>query len=110
MVNLSCGYYNAHSKSEFIVLTELENCLLLNIDMIYGLEKVYHHKTERAVHYNNYYSRWSDNEFEIDELGYCPECYSEYDDTGKCPECSLFEIEDTSIGFTDYLNKTKKKR
>ena len=42
-LNLSCGYYNAHTDSEYTVLSELENCLNFVMEICETVTDVYPH-------------------------------------------------------------------
>lgn len=71
-LNLSCGYYDAHTSHEFTVLSELQNCLDFVCHIIDTLtEKSYpfEYKEDRYGRYGGYgygsgmYSHWYDDYF-----------------------------------------------
>lgn len=63
-VNVSCGYYSAHSHSEYTILSELENTLNFIYRIITLNDKVYEHKATSA--YNYYRGRKGSNHYDWD--------------------------------------------
>lgn len=64
--NMSCGYYNPHSKDEFINLADMNNCKAMVYELIkqFGDQQWKHEATER-VYSDDYYegqSVWNDSE------------------------------------------------
>lgn len=53
-LNLSCGYYEAHTDREFTVLSELENCLLFVQNIIENCTDVYPYEYQPRS-YGSYY-------------------------------------------------------
>lgn len=53
-VNISCGYYCAHTHNEYGNIKELENCLNFIIDIIKLNDKVYPHKADLTYSYTHY--------------------------------------------------------
>lgn len=50
-INLSCGYYNPHSSTEYTIYDDLLNCMHLMSDIISTLEdKQYTHKYEKPIY------------------------------------------------------------
>lgn len=61
VANMSCGYHNPHTASEYIVLSEILNCMNMCDTIFYQLDKKYEHKfiTERYNYRSTgYYSGW----------------------------------------------------
>jgi tripeptide aminopeptidase len=75
--NISCGYYNAHSKHEFVVLADLQNCInyvhsvIKNIDMKFEAPySCVSHSTSykgKITNYNDDYE-WMDEYDWMDEF------------------------------------------
>lgn len=91
-VNLSCGYYNAHTSKEYVVLSELDECITQVCNILERADDTYYEYVE-AVYPTNYYNDW-----------YGANCYGEFpysDDTVVCYEilfaenngCVIEEIE-----------------
>jgi len=70
--NLSCGYYNAHSKHEFVVLTDLQNCINFTHSIIKNLSDIKFKAPEKnwnrkyygkysKFYYNDYYDDYDDD-------------------------------------------------
>ena len=53
-LNLSCGYYEAHTEHEFTVLPELENCLNFVMHIVSECREVFPFTGD----YGGYYRRW----------------------------------------------------
>ena len=68
--NLSCGYYNPHSKNEYVVIKDLEEALKFGADILYNITDSfepyvptykkttypsnYYHKTRKSYGYNDF--------------------------------------------------------
>lgn len=79
-LNLSCGYYNAHTDEEITILSELENCMELVAHIVETCTDVYpfeyvdrwstnlygtgHHSRSRYTQYNSYW--WGDDDYYTD--------------------------------------------
>ena len=68
-INMSCGYYNPHTDSEYTVISELENCLGFVCDIIQNMTEVYPHKRSKSwgcYGYGKYYGgfgrEWYDDD------------------------------------------------
>lgn len=97
-LNLSCGYYEAHTDHEFTVLSELENCLNFVCHIIETCTDVYPFEYKPRYSYGSYYGSyygggrsygrsygWSDMAFE-------DEAYDVFSDTAKWyPEMTFEE-------------------
>ena len=82
-VNISCGYYREHTDSEYMVISELQNCLNFMEELLktIPLDKQYEIKIDYKA-YNSYYSggRWP-YEPDYSSYGYGSKDYpTEYDD------------------------------
>lgn len=53
-INLSCGYYEPHSDTEFTVKADLLNCLDFVAHIIEHCTKTYPHKSEPCSYYDRY--------------------------------------------------------
>ena len=60
-LNLSCGYYNAHTDEEVSVVAELENCQNFVFHMIDTMQKVYPFEYQ-ALWSDNY---WGDSDYDV---------------------------------------------
>lgn len=59
-VNLSCGYYNAHTKNEYVVLSEMENSIEAALQILYRTsEDDAFEYIEAESYYSKYYSGYS---------------------------------------------------
>jgi len=105
--NLSCGYYNAHSKTEYTKFNELNNALLYGKEILNTLTKQY----EPPIKYNDTFKdSWKHDEFDKYYL-YCKVCdeyfsdddLSKYDMKSYCPYCGsdLYE-EDFDDNIENY--------
>lgn len=67
-VNISCGYYNAHTTSEYVVLEEMENSIKTTIKIMKdAIEKnvQYEYKKREYNYYSRFTSRFNtDDDFE----------------------------------------------
>lgn len=54
-LNLSCGYYQAHTDREFCVLSELENCFNFVCHIIENIKEVYPFVSSYKSYYDKYY-------------------------------------------------------
>lgn len=59
-LNLSCGYYEAHTDREFTVLSELDNCLQFVFSIIENCTDVF--PFEYKSYHHDYYDMWSYDE------------------------------------------------
>ena len=98
-VNISCGYYCAHTHKEYGNLTELNNCLNFILDIIKLNDKVYEHTADLSGSYSRYSNfSWPPGETEhvyayqdSDEAFYenladkCSNCK-----TYRCDECNYY--------------------
>ena len=89
-VNISCGYYYAHTHKEYGNLTELQNCLNFIIDIIRLNDKVYEHTADLRYSYSRFtypsyydYKYNSDEEFYHSLADYCEKCATY--DCDHCP-------------------------
>ena len=53
-LNLSCGYYEAHTDREFTVLSELSNCLDFVCDIIENVTDTYPYEYDKYSYYKGY--------------------------------------------------------
>lgn len=93
-VNISCGYYRAHTHNEFGNLSELCNCLNFILEIIRLNDKVYEHTSELRSSYKYYYGYYGD----VDEEDY----YSHSQDSDeefynnlaeRCSKCKDYDCE-----------------
>lgn len=102
--NLSVGYYNAHTKQEFVVLEQLENSLkyvssiVTNLDVKYEAPDTYSRRTTSSIAapYDNYY----DDEYWEEKYGYSSI------NSGATQSTSLADLSDDELdelfgGFDD---------
>ena len=121
-INLSCGYYRAHSDQEYTVIDELLNSFKFGSKIIDTLDKTY----ERVDHMKyslkgKYNWRHGINTFDdftsmYDAVGvyYCVKCGNSFKDSDDfydhmCPICNSFDVElldyeDTDGGEYDIKN------
>lgn len=91
-VNISCGYYNAHTHQEYGKLSELQNCLNFIIDIINNNTKVYEHTSEIP----NYSYKYFDDDATYWEEKYKDYYYDSYepnwDKVNKiCSNCKFYD-------------------
>lgn len=106
-VNISCGYYGAHSEREYTKLNELErayNTACAIIDHVKGKfekpQKVWKYDYSSAYGYNSYtYRKWyMDNEEELWD-----EPFLDIYDGIECPNCGYDDcITESSFNIGDY--------
>lgn len=91
-LNLSCGYYEAHTDHEFTVLSELDNCLQFVCDIIENVTDTYPFEyvplswgTKKSGRYSYY------NRYEIDEA-YDYDYDEMYDILSRCPDITFEEV------------------
>jgi tripeptide aminopeptidase len=102
-VNLSCGYYNAHSNKEFTSLEELKNAYDFGFEILNTLDSYY----SRIENYHSWLDYFDD---EPEYLFFCPQCESFFDvneiiyDT-RCPVCKtgILYIRARSLDY-DYFD------
>lgn len=112
MVNMACGYYNAHTHTEYTVNKDLEVCLNINYEICSTLLDEYPHTSMSYA--RDYYMDWRDWEqnYELtDDPEYCTYCgeqklplslYNEgYEVCDWCASC---------INEKQEVVKTKKKK
>ena len=86
-VNLSCGYYNAHTTKEYVILSELENCIQ-NVckllartnpekDIYEYIEAVYYNRSYYSGGFN--FGDWYASKSSTDYGGACLYCIAYYD-------------------------------
>lgn len=98
MLNIACGYYNAHTETEYISQKDLENCLNVNYALCTTLDKIYQHKSYIKTYksYKQYSTvdyKWDDNIDISEDL--CPKCDGIMYQVGNFRECSVcFHFED----------------
>lgn len=115
-VNLSCGYYNAHKKDEYVVIQEMEAvieeaCKILERttedDVYEYIEAVYNYKNSKWWDYGgyNYYKGCyttsdiygyedeiiADTKYEVEEMYFLISYYNVY---GEIVECEVFAHSD----------------
>ena len=101
-VNLSCGYYNAHTTSEYVVFEELELCIeriktLLEVNQ--ADDKKFKYEVERWYSYNNnnYYGYYGYNN-NIKNSEVCVEF--SYEEDGKtCYDCTIGYSVEECVGM-----------
>lgn len=59
-VNISCGYYCAHTHKEYGNITELQNCLNFIIEIIKLNDKVYEHTSDLTYSYGSWNFNYKD--------------------------------------------------
>jgi len=67
--NVSCGYYRPHADDEYVVVSDVENCLGLFITLIESMVDVYEHTYSPPSYYGRY--SWHDR-------SYTPSTYKTY--------------------------------
>ncbi len=96
-VNISCGYYKAHTKQEYTVKWELLNSLEFGKEIIEKVTGPFKH----TIINKGLFGGWSYKDLKNDSYSACPKCYTKmnflevYDDVGKtdtvygeyCPQC-----------------------
>jgi hypothetical protein len=55
-VNISCGYYNAHSDGEYTNIADVKNALALCLDVLMNLTQRYTHKKETKLFPSRYWN------------------------------------------------------
>ena len=74
--NISCGYYEPHSKNEYVVLEDVENALNFGADIIFNLDRTY---APEVKTYNSGYTRtvygYNDYDDYYSDYGYFPRKY-----------------------------------
>lgn len=80
VANMSCGYYNPHSDTEYVDIADVENCLSLVISIISCITDTYEHSVTPSHGY--YYKQYSKSTSDHSWYGYG------YDvDTKLCQDC-----------------------
>ena len=99
-VNLSCGYYEAHTQKEYTVLPELENSLHFCAYLIDSIPLEFYeldsHPVGNSKDFNSFdsFNGYLDDEDEAYKIGTCEYCLEEdelkyYEHTGYiCPDCA----------------------
>lgn len=91
-VNISCGYYRAHTHNEFGNLNELCNCLNFILEIIQLNDKVYEHTSELGYSWKRYYGYYKDDIDDPYSLATSDEEY--YNNLAKkCSVCTTFDCE-----------------
>ena len=110
-VNLSCGYYNAHTTSEYVVLTEMENSITEVKKLINRSNTVerFDWKEKKRVNffntyksYNNYDYKYGWQKASVDEY-----CIVFMGQTGEEYYKVVAESEEEALGFFFIENPTK---
>lgn len=98
MANISCGYYNPHSETEYVVVDDVENCLDMVLHIMSVLEYTYPHKYKPRKTWSSKpnYDEWDwapvgeskeKTQYKLDN-GYCMDCWAKpADDSGLCSDC-----------------------
>lgn len=55
-INVSCGYYNAHTKKEYVKLSELQHTIKFVEDIINNIKNIYVWEDKQLLEYNNQYN------------------------------------------------------
>jgi len=71
--NVSCGYYRPHADDEYVVVSDVENCLGLFITFINNMVDVYEHTYSPPAYYGRY--TWDDRSFDSYKT-YTPSTYT----------------------------------
>ena len=71
--NISCGYYRPHSADEYVVVSDVENCLELFLTLIDNMVDVYEHTYSPPSYYGRY--TWDDRSFDNYKT-YTPSTYT----------------------------------
>ncbi len=113
-VNLSCGYYKAHTKDEYTIKSHLLNSLQFGKEIIKKVHGPFKHVVTQKTWYNN----WSYEDLKNDSYSACPKCNYKmeilevYDfESGTdiaygevCPEC-FYELYYSS--YDSYIRNKK---
>lgn len=117
-VNLSCGYYNAHTTSEYVVLSEMENCIKKVCTLLErtGPEDVFEYI--EAVYSGKYYGSlggWKGYEFDYgygykstDGEHYFCIVYTENGEEDYAEYFANSDFEALGMFFVDHQNLTYK--
>ena len=103
-VNIGCGYYNAHTKDEYVDMKEMENSIKVTIKLIKeGLKKKEKFKYEEISRYNPFekvgYDWYDDYNYQNDKFYTAYICYDNgYGDKGE-EELSGFSVEEIFYEF-----------
>ncbi len=103
-VNISCGYYKAHTKKEYTVKKDLFNALEFAKAIIDNLTDYYFVETYEPVNsYSKYGYSYPHDDYEVGD--YCPYCESELDEwdirSGFCTCCSYDLMEEWQYSSSD---------
>ena len=60
-INLSCGYYEPHTDREFVIKSEVVNCLAFVEHIITTCTKVYHHEDDDSYFFGGYGADWEED-------------------------------------------------
>lgn len=129
MANMSCGYYNPHSYSEYVSIKDVKNCLDMVFKIISSLTKsyIYEYKEKTIKKYNTHYTPkhksfnrvdwwYGDNEEELDDnsdfhdaIDEC-ECCAEYNKLYFVSDYNMDMCEKCIDSYVDYDRQTKTKQ
>lgn len=102
-VNISCGYYCAHTHKEYGNLTELQNCLNFILDIIRLNNKVYKHTADLTYSYSRFLSGGWKYDNEEEEYAYGRRYSYTYEDPDEyyyeqlaknCETCKTYNCEE----------------
>lgn len=106
-VNLSCGYYNAHTINEFIMFNELKQALKKSIELINRLKDTKYNYQQHKT--NDFYWYFNDSDGVAYEIDYYSPTYSEerfeliYADTYE-DALLKFLIEHDNVCYKDIID------
>lgn len=87
-VNLSCGYYNAHTKQEYVVMEEMEEVIAQTCKLLERTTENDKFEYIEAVYMNKYSGKWWD-----DLTYYGSGCYS---------SGNIYGLDDPCVSETEY--------
>lgn len=73
--NLSVGYYNHHTKGEFVVLSELGNAIAYAKKLVSTIDENYSAPEKFRSYYNEYFHHLYDEEEIVKEVNTSPKCF-----------------------------------
>jgi hypothetical protein len=86
-VNLSCGYYNAHTEREFTVVSDLVRALKFGLALIKDMPKDTTYNISAGSKWEHWYRKYDQY---YDEEKRCPNCWSLVHQKDYCPKCGIF--------------------
>lgn len=106
VANISCGYYNPHSDTEYVKIADVENCLSLVISIISCVTDVYPHRYHEQYYYQKADKGWHGMGYDWDNTVLCQDCWgAPVQKEDLCKTC--YDFYNPSVSKDTHKRKSK---